>query len=241
MATPFIPSQQDVERYRRLRALSSDLSAKIVETMPQRALEEIGEALGMLHNGVLVLDSMDVGSVVMDCCLYDWFEDGKNLVQRYAETHPAPPGTEESYLLDGYLHAEYRIVVARSVVPDAGIACDDVLNGGELFIMDRAFSRSLTSGVALATRTIPLGECWMTGGAGLPIQSAGSIEDALRRITGEEHRLLDGPGGMALTVVRACLETGAADHIAYAGAPGEPKKLLRKPRWLGSKRRRRRI
>jgi hypothetical protein len=71
MATPFIPSQQDVERYRRLRALSSHLNARMVETMPRRALEEIGDALGMLHNGVLEVDSMEMGSVVMDCCFYD--------------------------------------------------------------------------------------------------------------------------------------------------------------------------
>lgn len=128
-------------------------------------------------------------------------------------------------------------MVARSVVPDAGFECCDVMNGAELFIMDRALSRSLTSGFALATRTIPLGEYWMTGGAGLPVQSADGLEEALRRITAEEHPLLDGPGGVALPIVRACLEVGAADHVAYEGAP---KRLRHGPRWLGSKRRRRR-
>jgi hypothetical protein len=39
---------------------------------------------------------MDVSSVLQDCCLYDWFEDGRNLVQRYAEAHPANPETEEA-------------------------------------------------------------------------------------------------------------------------------------------------
>jgi hypothetical protein len=122
-------------------------------------------------------------------------------------------------------------VVARSVVPDAGFECCDVMNGAELFIMDRALSRSLTSGFALATRTIPLGEYWMTGGAGLPVQSADGLEEALRRITAEEHPLLDGPGGVALPIVRACLEVGAADHVAYEGAP---KRLRHGPRWLGA-------
>jgi hypothetical protein len=105
--------------------------------------------------------------------------------------------------------------------------------------MDRALSRSLTGGFALATRTIPLGEYWMTGGAGLPIQSADSIEDALYRIASEEHPSLDSPGGEALMIVLACLETGAADYVDYEGAPGGPKKV-RRHRWLGSKRRHRR-
>jgi hypothetical protein len=91
METHFSPSRQDVDRYSRFRALSTDLNNKIVRTIPERAYHEVGDAIGILHNGELVLDSEDMICVMMDCCLYDWFEDGKNLVQRYAEMHPAKP------------------------------------------------------------------------------------------------------------------------------------------------------
>ena len=58
--------------------------------------------------------------------------------------------------------------MALSAVPGAGFHCQDVLNGGELFLMDLAMSQNVPKGnAALATRTIPLGEYWMTGGAGL--------------------------------------------------------------------------
>ena len=113
--------------------------------------------------------------------------------------------------------------MARSAVPGAGLHCQDVLNGGELFLMDLAMSQSVPNdNAALATRTIPLGEYWMTGGAGLPISSKKSILDALRRMESEQYKPLEGPGGVALPVARACLAAGAAEyHLREFGSKPE--------------------
>src|SRR5438067_884635 len=89
--------------------LGMELNHRSIKTIPRQDYEEIGDALGIRRNGVLVFGSEDMSSVMMDCCLYDWYGNGKNLIQRYAETHPAVPG--------------------------AGLHCQDVLNGGELFLM----------------------------------------------------------------------------------------------------------
>ena len=240
MGTSFSPTRQDVERYRSFRALSMELNHRIIKTIPRQAYDEIGDALGIRRNGVLVFDSEDMTSVMMDCCLYDWFENGKNLIQRYAHTHPAPPGTDESYLLQAFLQAKYRILMVQSAVPGAGIHCQDALNGGELFVMDLAMSQRLPSiNAALATRTIPLGEYWMTGGAGLPVSSKKSMLDALRQIESQYCNPLEGPGGVALPIARACLAAGAADHITYESMEASSKKPRRQPRWPGFKRRRR--
>jgi hypothetical protein len=96
-----------------------ELNHRILKTIPRQALDEIGDALGIRRHGVLAFDSEDMTSVMTDCCLYDWYEKGKNLVQRYAEPHPATPGTNESYLLQAYLHAKYRILMVQSAVPGA--------------------------------------------------------------------------------------------------------------------------
>lgn len=217
-----------------------ELNHRIIKTIPRQAYDEIGDALGIRRNGVLVFDSEDMTSVMMDCCLYDWYENGKNLVQRYAETHPATPGTDERYLLQACLQAKYRILMAQSAVPGAGIHCQDALNGAELFLMDLAMSQNIPSvNAALATRTIPLGEYWMTTGAGLPVSSKKSILDALRRIDSEHHNPLAGPGGMALSIAHACLAAGAADYITYESLETSPRKSARQPRWPGFKRRRR--
>ena len=243
MATPFSPARQDVERYRRFRALSTELNSRIVKTIPRHTYEEVGDAIGIRHNGVLLFDSEDMSGVLMDCCIHDWFEDGENLVQRYAETHPAAPETDESYLLSAYTQAKYRVILTLSSVPDAGVHCRDVLNNEDLFLMDLAMSRSLGSGearrgTALATRTITLGGYWMTTGAFLPIPSKEVFLEAISRIGNGKHKLLEGPGGVALSIVRACLASGAADHVAYEPVNTQSRKPRIEPRFQFKRRRR---
>ena len=92
METRFSPKPADVERYRRLRALRTELNHLIIETIPRETFYDVGEAIGILRMGVLKFDSEDMTSVLMDCCLYDWPEDGKNVVRRYSQSHPAMPG-----------------------------------------------------------------------------------------------------------------------------------------------------
>ena len=244
MATPYSPTQQDVDRYRRLRALSTQLNSKLIKTIPRHTYEEVGDAIGIRHNGVLVFDNEDMTGVMLDCCLHDWFEDGKNLVQRYAETHPAVPGTDESDLLSAYTQAIYRVVATQFSVPDAGVYCRDVLNNEDLFLMDLALSRSLGSGdaargTALATRTIPVDEYWMTTGAFLPMPSRDAFQGAFSRVASGKPELLEGPGGIALSIVHACLAGGAADRVAYEPVKAVSRKPRIEPRFPGFKRRRR--
>jgi hypothetical protein len=238
MGTPFAPTRQDVERYIRLRALGSALLQRIVNTVPRQVFIEIGEALGILRNGVLEFGSEHINNVLADCCIYEWFENGKNLVQRYAETHPPAPGTDESYLLNAYLQAKYRVLGMQSAVADAGVYCDDVLTGQQLFLMDLALTRNpQRDKVLVATRTISLGEYSMGSGAGLPIDQK-VVMHGLRAILGG-NASIGGPGSMAIPIVRACLAAGVADFVAHVTPELKSEKPRIEPRFPGFKRRRR--
>ena len=238
MAISFSPTREDVERYRRLRALSADLNRRILETLPRRAFEDIGETLGIFRGGILMFDNAEMMSVMTDCCFFDWYENGKNLVQQFADAHPAVPGTDESYLLQAYLQAKYRILTAQSTVPGAGLYCEDVLNGGELFLMDIAFSQTLRPKHAIATRTVPLGEFWVSCGAGLPIDRETDVVSAVLQIESGLRKPIEQRAMKTLTIVRACLNAGAADHIAYERPPSAPKPRPREPRFVPRRRRR---
>ena len=212
----FTPSE--IERYRRLRALSRELNHRILRTVPREAMLETAKAIGVEHDGQLWLDGEDVMSVLMDCCLYDWIDGGRSLVQRYAEAQVREAGTDEDFLLQAYLKAQYRIVRPQAVLPGAGVSVRDELSGEQLVIMDVGLSESgLDDRMHFATRTIPLETYSMTGGAALPMD-AKAKETALRRLT-EERLLVDGvvtdPHKTALSVVRACLESGLARHVRY--------------------------
>ncbi len=168
MDIAYSPSPQDVERYRSLRALCKALNSRMLKIVPRHAMLETAEAIGIQRDGVLIFETQDVTSVHMDSCLYDWCEDGENLVQRYARQHPAEPCTDESLLLDACLRAKFAVLVVQSVAPGAGVSCRDILNGMDLFVMDMGLGDTASPGAAFATRIIPLGGYWMTGGAGLP-------------------------------------------------------------------------
>jgi hypothetical protein len=223
----FTPTGEDVARYRRLRAVSRDLNNRMVKTIPKRAFTEIGKALGILRNGVLVLDTEDMSGVMADACLYEWFENDKNLVQAYAEIHPAKPGTDERFLLDAYLQAKYRIIESQELVPGAGLRGRDILNDEDIFLMDLAIGGSTRlATLAMATRTVPLGDYWMTGGAGLPM-----IRNPKELGLFREMERNAGCGAASLSIIRACLDAGAAKHIRYADADGKAKRREPKHQW----------
>jgi hypothetical protein len=217
MNTHFSPTQEDVARYLRLRAATDKLGVEIVRHVPEKADLEIAEALGLLHDGVVVLESQDISKIMADCCLHDWYgADGKTVIERYAETHPAPPGTEQYYVLNSLLHAQYRVLKATSLVPGAGAHCEDLILDEDLFVMDIGMSRNPVAGFVLATRTIPLGEYWMTGGTALPITTPEILKNVQRQFmewAGPDVHL--SPDGLSLAIVRACLDAGAADRVRY--------------------------
>jgi hypothetical protein len=72
-------------------------------------------------------------------------------------------------------------------VQNAGAYFVDILSAEELFIMDIGLSQTPLD-VAYATRTLPLGQLWITGGAGLPTGSK-AIKNAIDRLT--KQRLLE--------------------------------------------------
>jgi hypothetical protein len=69
-------------------------------------MQEIGGALGIMRENTLILDTMDVSSVLMDSCLFDWIKGGKNLVEKYVEAHPPYSRNRRASPLAGLLPGE---------------------------------------------------------------------------------------------------------------------------------------
>jgi hypothetical protein len=216
----------DIERYQQLRELSRRLMSVITKTIPREAMQEMGEALGIMRKNTLVLDTMDVASVLMDSCLFDWIRGGKNLVEKYVEAYPPVPGTDEHLLLQAYCRAKYRLLIPRAISPGAATYWLDALSGESIALMDIHLSQTMADGLGglLATRTAPLGGYWITTGAPLPVGDRRTGEMLLKTIrrgnlledttSAGEHRL-------ATTIIRACLDSGAAEHVHYEGGEEE--------------------
>jgi hypothetical protein len=216
----------DIERYTQLRELSRRIMSELTKTIPREAYEEIGKALGIVHKNTFVLDTLDVSGVLMDACLFDWIRDGKNLVQRYVEVHPPDFGTDEHLLLQAFCRAEYRLLQPEAVSAGVVTGCRDILSGQSIGLVDIGISQSTAHGFRglLATRTAPLERWWMTTGAGLPIGDKETGERVLGAIV--RGNLLEDTSSasqhkLAIAVIRACLDSGAAEHVLYLGGEEE--------------------
>ncbi len=215
------PARADVERYMRLREAAGRLNNELLATIPRRAMDDVGEALGIVRGNTFIFDSEEISDVFTDCCLYDWIDGGRNLVRKYAEKRPAPEDLDEREVLSAMLHARYTILDIRECLPETGVRAVDGPAGRELFLLDMGLSRSswMEGMMTLAARILPIGPFWMTTGCALPITDLFPLA-LLKNISPDDFgremaEILEEPRAR-LTIIRSCIESGAADHVRFA-------------------------
>ena len=214
-----------VPTYLQLRKLGMGLSHRLVKTLDKGIFDEGAQKLGSLEKGTLVLGSEDELAVVMDYCIYDVYRDGRNAVQRMLASSP-PSDPDERALLEAQAQARYSIFQVSDVEKGVGVTMVDILRKDTLFMMDVGFGNSARKGYGLAGRVIPWEGFFMSGGAMLPFdgRAARRVEPDLERwlAQGRNFDRLTAAEEAELTaqIIRACLESGASEHIRYA-TPGE--------------------
>ena len=212
-----------------MREVRFRLNNLLVKTIPKKTLEECGRSLGFFRKGVLVFETEDETSVLMDYCLYQPGPDGRNLVAKYLEKSPPPADSDEMVALQAMTHAYYSLFQVIEVERGVGVSVRDVLRGETGFIVDVGFGNTAQRHTMLATRIIPLDDFLMTGGAALPVDTS-----AGRRIAKELKQANLHPdtfdfkqitprqeADLAAIIIRACRSAGMTSRISYA-EPGSP-------------------
>src|SRR5262249_28309654 len=111
--------------YLRWRKLGMGLGSKLVKSLDLDVLEEGGTKLGIMRNGVLVFDSEDQSSVLMDYCIYNIYRRGRNAVTRMLEDSP-PSNPDELALLRAQTGAYYSIYRVGEVERGVGATLLDL-------------------------------------------------------------------------------------------------------------------
>jgi SEC-C motif len=218
--------------YKRFRQAGVTLNLKLVKTLSHETLNEGGRRLGMLRKDTLVLDSEDQVSVLMDYCIYNMYKDGRNAVQRYLAESPPRRDSDETYILNAMLTASYSIFQVVEVERGEGVVFEDVMRGGTSTLIDVSFASIARTGMALATRVIPIEDFFMTGGAGLPITNPVMTKTAreTKRIFDQSTDLTrltpDQESDLTALIIRTCLQSGMGSRIAYQ-EPGQPASPLK--------------
>ncbi len=219
-------------RYQQLRQVALQLNNRLVKTLSRDVLNEGGRKLGILKKDVLVLDTEDEIAVLMDYCIYDVRRQGKNAVERYLADSPPPPGSDERLLLEAMLQARFSLLVVESAEPGLGVHVRDLLREEALFVMDVSFGNTALPGMVLAARLFAPDGILRTTGAALPVGMlpARERDRFLQRLTAtfqdDDFRRMspERASEFTATILRTCLQAGAAEHIRYdeSGGAGLP-------------------
>jgi hypothetical protein len=224
---------QLVVRYKDLRKVVWELQNHVLPNyLSKQAMQTSGERLGIMQQGTLVFETEDEVGVLIDYCLYDYWEQGANTILRHITDCPPDPVTDESAALKAMSHSFHTLVQVTKVLPGVGVRVADLFAGRrEYLLIDMGFSRTAAEGLVLAARLLPLEDFVMTSGAALLVDA-----DTLREICDsvlpeygtEEHgqcTLLDGrykAAELTAAIIRLCLRSLSAGEVAYQDIREEP-------------------
>ena len=213
------PTARDVREYRRLRRLSRRLATRLANTIPPRALEETGTALGLYRDGQFEMPCEAAIHILADCCVHEWRGQGQSLVRLYAaERLPA----DERRLLELWQGARLALLRIDRVWPGVGMRVHDGLEGNDLVLLDRALSREPgMEGVWLVARIHSPGGYWMTTEAPIPL---GPLDDSTLATI---RRKVDLERGLSLPriaiAVQSALEELEEEGHGEEGEGGRPR------------------
>jgi uncharacterized protein YchJ len=220
-------------RYKHFRQIGLGLNSQLVKTLTKADIEEGARQLGMMRKGVLVLDTEDVSSVLMDFCLHDVRRQGQNAIDRFLAKSPPPANSDEMIFLRGKQTSWFAVFIVESVSRGVGVQVRDLLRDVFLDIVDVGLSQSAAVGFVMASRLMTADGINMTTGAALPVGTASTatkeqlVESLKMEFPGVDFRQMSSEQSskLAATFIRSCLKRGAAENIQYRDAGN----LERKP------------
>jgi len=86
-----------LEEYIRVRDVRIDLNNKLVKQLSRKTLLKGGRTLGLLVDNVLCFETEDESCVLMDYCIHDCRDLGRNAIDRYL-ARPRLDATERQLL-----------------------------------------------------------------------------------------------------------------------------------------------
>lgn len=159
-----------IARYRALRAVGRKILNDTIPFRSKSAFEDALRHLGLMHKKTIVADSIDEVTLAMDLAIFGAKPGRSRAIDRFAQAHTFPGGSDEASVLQAMLHSRFGIFKTLRRHDVAGLMMKDLLRSGEeLWLMDEGFEATVSEGVALATRILRVDTFWMTAGVAVPV------------------------------------------------------------------------
>lgn len=218
-----------VDRYKRFRKINRKLHSSLFNHLPEKAINECAKKLGISKSGVFVFQEEHEMDVLMDYCIYDYYESGVNAVSRYMAEHPPVPNSDEYTVLKAMSESFYTLVQVEYVIETVGVQACDLLSNREFPLVDIGFSRTAMDGTVIAARIIPFEDFVMTSGAALPVDAdvlAGILDLLTQRLDGRAEEFagltVEQRADLTASIIRFCLKENASSRIAYEDVERSP-------------------
>jgi len=207
-----------LERYRRLRALTTQHADNAPRRTPKGLVIKTGRRLGLVQDKrLIVFDNEQVMALLSDLTLYSR-RSGPSVIERYRRTVDATEGSDERAVVDGMCDWRFALLVVQRKHRVAGLVMEDLMRQEEQWLMDESLEASAMPGLALASRPIRPDEFHMTTGAAVPIDEWLLLE--LERSLPPGQRgpaLIEGRSDrLVATIYSKAIAMGAVERIAYA-------------------------
>ena len=204
-------------RYRRLRQISKEHHQAVLDIIAPGVMLDWAKRLGLTQGRTVVLGSEHDMTLVEDLATYLPRPGRSHPLDRYARTARFAPDSDEAIVLEAMRYARFSLWRVERRHETAGLILQDLLRGGEIWLVDETMEKSAPRGVEMAARLLQPESFAMTARIIVPVTSDLMEEvftraPALQRTQGAS---LARDPRFAIGIYRAAVLTGAMGSVRF--------------------------
>jgi hypothetical protein len=221
---------QLVARYKELRKINREVqSYDLLKYISKKTIDVCGGKLGIMENNTFIFDDMDQMDVVMDYCIYDYWEEGLNAVDQYMNDSELDPDSEKYTVVVAMSQSFHTLIQVEDVLQNVGAIVNDLLGDRQFLLIDMGLGQTAKKGMVIATRLLPFNGFVMTSGAALPVDKhtlEEIIDYAFEHYGSEDGQYIDVDiqqrPDLTTAIIRICLKAKALEYIRYEDVENMP-------------------
>jgi len=213
--------EEVLARYRHLRAISTRHHTEALRFLSRPALLEQARQLGLTAGEMLVAESMDEFTLVVDLAIHATRPGRSRAIDRYAGAAQLQPGSEEALVLEAMRRARFSVWRVERRHEVAGLVVQDLLRQDEAWLVDEAMERSAPAGMAAAMRLSTPETFAMTSGVIVPVDREALEEvfdEVLPRVRGSPDQVAN-DRRFATAIYRTAVARGLMERIGFEEIP----------------------
>ncbi len=206
-----------LDRYQRYRQACTAIQTAALGCVSTPSLLATAKRLGMSDGKRIVADSDDDLVLVFDLALHTAQRGRRRAIDRYAASHH-PTSGDEAAVLAALRDTRFSLFRVSGKHAEAGIRLDDLLRGGEVWLVDVNLEATARAGAVLAMRLATPDGFAISCGVAVPIDED-TLDEILEFLSdgGEVEDLapLAEEPLLAQTVYQLALELGLTASVSY--------------------------